>query len=111
IVLLDYSLTQIKQAMQRMGGNQRYIYVAADIYKLPFVDGLFDAATMIRTFHHMADPQAALHQVWRTLQPGAIFILEYANKQKLKSILRYILGRQTWSPFSLQRVEFEKLNY
>jgi ubiquinone/menaquinone biosynthesis C-methylase UbiE len=111
VVLLDYSLTQLQQAMERLGRNQRYIYVAADIYKLPFVDGLFDTATMIRTLHHMAEPQSALQQVRRTLQPGAIFILEYANKQNLKAILRYLIQRQSWSPFSLESVEFEKLNY
>src|SRR4030065_2880272 len=111
IVLLDYSLTQIKQAMQRMGGNQRYIYVAADIYKLPFVDDLFDAATMIRTLHHMAEPLTALQQVRQVLKPQAIFILEYANKHNLKAILRYWLRRQIWSPFSLQSVEFEKFNF
>jgi ubiquinone/menaquinone biosynthesis C-methylase UbiE len=111
VVLVDYSLTQLQQAMQRLGGNQRYLYVAADIYKLPFVEGLFDAATMIRTLHHMAEPQLALDQVRRTLQPGAIFILEYANKQNLKAILRYLVLKQSWSPFSLQSVEFEKLNF
>lgn len=111
IVLLDYSLTQLKQAMQRMGGNQRYIYVAADIYKLPFVDGLFDAATMIRTFHHMAEPAIALQQIRRAMQTGGSFILEYANKQNLKAILRYVIRKQTWSPFSIESVEFEKLNY
>jgi ubiquinone/menaquinone biosynthesis C-methylase UbiE len=111
VVLLDYSLSQLKQAMQRLGRNQRYIYVAADIYKLPFVDGLFDTATMIRTLHHMADPQTALHQIRRILQSGATFILEYANKQNLKAILRYFFRRQTWSPFSMQSVEFETLNY
>jgi ubiquinone/menaquinone biosynthesis C-methylase UbiE len=111
VVLLDYSLTQLQQARQRLGANQRFIYVAADIYKLPFVDGLFDTATMIRTLHHMAEPKAALYQVWRTLQPGAIFILEYANKQNLKAMLRYFFKRQIWSPFSLQSVEFEKLNF
>jgi ubiquinone/menaquinone biosynthesis C-methylase UbiE/uncharacterized protein YbaR (Trm112 family) len=111
VVLLDYSQSQLMQAMQRLGRNQRYIYVAADIYKLPFVDGLFDTATMIRTLHHMVKPKAALSQVRRTLQPGAIFILEYANKRNLKAILRYFIGRQTWSPFALQSVEFEKLNF
>ncbi len=111
VVLLDYSLTQLQQALQRLGRNQRYIYVAADIYKLPFVDGLFDAATMIRTIHHMVEPQAALEQVHRTLQPGAIFILEYANKQNMKAILRYLIRRQAWSPFTMQSVEFEKLNF
>lgn len=111
IVLLDYSLSQLKQAMARQRGNQRYIYVAADIYKLPFVDGLFDATTMIRTLHHMADPEAALRQVRQTMQPGGIFILEYANKHNLKAILRYLIRRQTWSPFSQESVEFEKLNF
>ena len=111
VVLLDYSLTQLKQAMQRLGNNQTYLYVAADIYKLPFVDGLFDTATMIRTLHHMADPQAALRQVRRTLQPGALFILEYANKHNLKAILRYSIRQQSWSPFTLESVEFERLNY
>ncbi len=111
IVLLDYSLTQLQQAMKRLGGNQRYVYVAADIYKLPFVDGLFDAATMIRTLHHLTDPQAALSQVYHSMHSGATFILEYANKQNLKAILRYITRQQDWSPFSLESIEFEKLNF
>ena len=111
IVLLDYSRTQLKQAQERLGRSERYIYVAADIYRLPFVDGLFDAATMIRTLHHMADAPAALHQVRNVLQPGAIFILEYANKRNLKSILRYALGRQTWNPYTLDPVEFAPLNF
>jgi ubiquinone/menaquinone biosynthesis C-methylase UbiE/uncharacterized protein YbaR (Trm112 family) len=111
VVLLDYSLTQLQQAMQRLGQSQRYIYVTADIYRLPFVEGLFDAATMIRTLHHLAEPLTALRQVRQALQPGAIFILEYANKLNLKAISRYLLRRQTWSPFSIEMVEFEKLNF
>ena len=111
VVLLDYSLTQLHQAVERLGKDRKYIYVAADIYRLPFVEGLFDAATMIRTFHHMAEPMAALKQVRLTLKPGASFILEYANKQNLKAILRYLVKRQSWSPFTLDSVEFETLNY
>ncbi len=111
VVLVDYSLTQLQQAVQKLGNDRRYIYVAADIYNLPFVDGLFDAATMIRTLHHMAEPLAALKQVRSALQPGAVFILEYANKQNLKAILRYLFKRQAWSPFDLKSVEFEKLNF
>jgi uncharacterized protein YbaR (Trm112 family) len=45
------------------------------------------------------------------LQPGATFILEYANKQNLKAILRYALRRQDWNPFTLEPVEFAKLNF
>jgi len=111
VVLLDYSRTQLKQAQELLGKSERFIYVAADIYRLPFVDGLFEAATMIRVLHHMADAPAALGQVRAVLQPGASFILEFANKRNLKSILRYALRRQDWNPFSLRSVEFAPLNF
>ena len=111
IVLLDYSRTQLQQAQERLGSNERFLFVAADAYRLPFVPGLFDAATMIRTLHHMADPPLALSQVQQTLRPGGIFILEYPNKRNLKAILRYTMRRQSWNPFSLEPVEFATLNF
>ncbi len=111
IALVDYSRTQLFQARQRLGDSHRYLYVAADIYRLPFVDGLFDAATMIRTLHHMADPDLALAQTHRVMSPEGIFILEFANKRNLKSILRYLTGKQEWSPFSQEPVEFVHLNF
>jgi ubiquinone/menaquinone biosynthesis C-methylase UbiE len=111
VVLVDYSRTQLQQAQERLGASHRYTYVAANAYHLPFEPGLFDAATMIRTLHHMADPAAAIYQIRQALQPGAVFILEFANKRNLKAILRYILRRQSWSPFTPQAVEFAKLNF
>ena len=111
VVLLDYSTTQLQQAQARLGKSDRYIFVAADVYRLPFVDGLFDGATMIRTLHHMADAPRALAQIRKVLQPGSIFILEFASKLNLTSILRYLLGRQAWSPFSQEPVEFVELNF
>jgi len=111
VVLLDYSRTQLRQAQERLGVSRRYIYVAGDAYRLPFVDGLFDTATMIRTLHHMADAPRAIGEVRRALQPGATFILEYASKHNLKAIARYALGRQGWSPFTPEPVEFAALNF
>jgi ubiquinone/menaquinone biosynthesis C-methylase UbiE len=111
IVLLDYSRTQLKQAQELLGNSDRFIYVAADIYRLPFVDGLFDAATMIRVLHHMADASVALRQVRNVMRPGACFILEFANKRNIKSILRYALRLQRWNPFSPESVEFAPLNF
>jgi SAM-dependent methyltransferase len=111
IVLVDYSRTQLEQAIKRLGLGKQYRYIAADVYHLPFVSGLFDAATMIRTLHHMADARQALCQVRRVLQCGATFILEFANKQNLKSIARFTLRRQFWNPFSPEPVEFAPLNF
>lgn len=111
IVLMDYSTTQLEQAQQRLGNSPRYVYVAADVYKLPFVDGLFDAATMIRVIHHMADAPKALQQIRQVMQPGGKFLLEYANKRNLKAVIRYWLGKQSWNPFSHEAVEFVPLNF
>ena len=120
IVLLDFSHTQLEQARRRLGDSSetgesgsghRYRYVAADIYRLPFVGGLFDGVTMIRTLHHMADARLALSQVRRVMQTGGIFLLEFANKLNLKAILRYAFGRQPWSPFSPEPIEFAPLNF
>jgi ubiquinone/menaquinone biosynthesis C-methylase UbiE len=111
IVLLDYSRTQLEQAQKRLGTSEKYVYVAADAYRLPFVDSLFDGATMIRTLHHMADAPKSLAQVARVLQPQSTFILEFANKLNFKAILRWLTRRQGWSPFTREPVEFAALNF
>jgi ubiquinone/menaquinone biosynthesis C-methylase UbiE len=111
ITLLDYSRTQLEQARARLGDNPNLRFVAADVYRLPFLEGAFDGATMIRTLHHMADAPAALAQVRRVLSENATFILEYANKRNLKSMLRYLLGKQKWSPYTAEPVEYLELNF
>jgi ubiquinone/menaquinone biosynthesis C-methylase UbiE len=111
IVLLDYSLTQMQQAQARLGRDKRFTYVAADVYRLPFVDRLFDGVTMIRVLHHIAKPSLALRQIKRVIRPKGSFILEFANKQHLKRILRYILTRQEDSPFTPETVEVSKLHF
>jgi SAM-dependent methyltransferase len=115
IVLLDYSRTQLQQARQRLGDTSangaHLTYVAADIYHLPFIRASFDAATMIRTLHHMIDPRRALSEVRQSLDDNALFILEFANKQNYKAILRFALRQQNWNPFSPEPVEFAALNF
>jgi SAM-dependent methyltransferase len=111
IVLFDYSRTQLAQAQARLGRSDRYLYVAGDVYRLPFVPGVFDAVVMIRVIHHLADAPAALRQIRAVLQPDAAFILEFASKRNLKAIARWLLRRQPWNPFDLAPVEFAPLNF
>lgn len=111
IVLIDYSLTQMQQAQARLGRDKRFTYVAADVYRLPFVDRLFDGVTMIRVLHHIAKPSIALQQIKRVIRPRGTFILEFANKQHLKRILRYLLTHQEYSPFTTETVEVSKLHF
>jgi len=111
VVLMDYSRTQLEQARERLGTSARYTFVAANVYQLPFKPKVFSAAMMIRVMHHLIEPLAALKEIKSTIADGGAFILEFANKQNLKSILRYALRQQTWSPFSPEPVEFVKLNF
>ena len=111
VVLMDYSLSQLQYAQEHLGRSSRFVYVAADAYHLPFADAVFDAATMIRVLHHMADVPAVLSQIRRVMARDAVFMLEHANKRHLKAILRYVLKRQTWNPFDQEPVEFVELNF
>ena len=111
IVLLDYSFSQLEYAQTHLGTSPRFLYVAADAYKPPFRDGVFDSATMIRVIHHMARVGDVLAQIRRVLISDGVFVLEHANKRNLKAMLRYALKKQEWNPYNLEPVEFVDLNF
>ena len=116
VVLMDYARSTLVEAREQITARfphraDRFRFVAADLYALPFVDGLFDTVTMVRVMHHVADVPAALAGIAVILKPGATFALEFANKRHLKAILRYLTRRQSWSPFAQQPYEFAALNF
>lgn len=111
IILLDYSRTMLRQAAEQWGHDARFRFVAADINHLPFMSGVISAATMIRVIHHIADVPNALTEINRVIAPEGAFVLEFANKRNVKSMARYALRRQVWSPYTPEPVEFVTLNY
>lgn len=110
VVLLDYSRSQLEFARQQYG-DERFLYVAANVYQMPFAPAVFDQVVMVRVLHHMQDPLAALQSIQQTMRRGGVFVLEFANKHNLKAIARWLLRRQSWNPFERQPVEFAELNY
>lgn len=111
VVLLDYSFSQLEYAREQLGASEKFIYVAADAYALPFKAAQFDGVSMVRTIHHMQNVQLAVRQAARVLTDDGVFLLEHANKQNLKAIVRYALKRQSWSPYERGPYEFVELNY
>ena len=111
VVLFDYSRSLLREAQAHLGDDPRFMYVAGNWYEMPFVDGLFDTLVQIRTLHHAADVPALFAQLARIARPGGDYILEFANKQNVKAILRYVVKRQDWSPFTPEPVEFVELNF
>ena len=111
IVLLDYARSQLEEAQRYLSQPDRYIFVVANVYHLPFVDNLFDALTMVRVMHHLTDAPRALAELQRVVRPEGVAVLEHANKRHLKAIARWLLRRQAWNPFDPQPVEFVDLNF
>ncbi len=110
VILLDYSLEQLQYARAKYG-DDGFLYVAADAYRMPFWPGVFDAATMIRVIHHFENFPAVIRQVRQALADDSSFILEFANKRNLKAMLRHLFGLNDWNPYALEPIEFVDLNF
>ncbi|MBI1293403.1 methyltransferase domain-containing protein [bacterium] len=111
IILFDYSRTLLADAVARWGSDPRFVFVAGNIYELPLASGTLDTLIMLRVMHHLADVPTAIKQLERVLHRQSLALIEYANKRNIKSIGRWALQQQEWSPFEPQPVEFVKLNY
>jgi ubiquinone/menaquinone biosynthesis C-methylase UbiE len=111
VVLLDYSRSLLHQAQAHLGRGPRMVYVAASFYSMPFVDGSFDTAMMVRVMHHVEHVASLLGEVARVLSSSGDYVFEFASKRHLKAILRYALRRQQWSPFDRSPYEFAEMNF
>lgn len=109
VILLDYSRSQLAFARQQLG-DERFIYVAADIYRLPLAANAVDTTVMVRVLHHIADVPLALRQIAHVTRPGGTLVLEHANKRHLMNILRCSL-RPGPNPFDRRPYEFAPLHY
>ncbi len=110
VVLVDYARTQLEEAQRYLGPDERFIFVAADVYNMPFVENMFDALVMIRVMHHLVNAPAALQELNRITSSNGAAIVEFASKRHLKAILRWLLRRQNWNPFDQKPHEFVELN-
>jgi SAM-dependent methyltransferase len=111
IILFDYSRTLLQEAVTQWGNDPRFVFVAGNIYQLSLAKASLDTLVMVRVMHHLADVPLALQQIRRVLHTGSVAVLEYANKRNMKSMARWLLRRQDWSPMAKEPVEFVKLNF
>ncbi|RIK18630.1 MAG: hypothetical protein DCC51_10165 [Anaerolineae bacterium] len=111
VVLFDFSRSLLREAQDHLRHDPRYLYVAGNWYDMPFVDGLFDALVQVRTLHHAADAPALFRELRRVAAPNAAYVLEFASKRNLKAMVRHAFGRQAWSPYDPEPVEFVALNF
>lgn len=74
VAAFDLSQRMLKRANRRVKGN-RIHYVAADLTRLPYPDGYFDAVVCGWVLEHLPDPRPGLTELTRILQPGGKMLL------------------------------------
>lgn len=92
IVIFDQSSKILNQAQDHAKSLGIEIKThEGDVYKLSQYDlGKFDCVVMVRVAHHLDDLGKALYEIGQLLNPGGVFILEFANKLHVKSAIRNV---------------------
>ncbi|MDR2429244.1 MAG: class I SAM-dependent methyltransferase [Candidatus Margulisbacteria bacterium] len=98
--LFDYAQKMLDLAKSAHG--EKLKTAQGSVYALPFANGKFDAVSMVRAAHHLADLPAAVAEIARVLKPGGRAVIEIANKRNILEILRWCCGRSKMRPFSLE---------
>ena len=89
-VACDFSLGMLQVGRQRVPALP---FVAGDGLRLPFGDGVFDAATISFGLRNVHDPQAALAELRRVTRPGGrLVVCEFSHP--------------TWAPWRTVYVEY-----
>lgn len=70
----DLSQRMLKRARRRLRSD-RVHQVAADLTRLPYPNGYFDAAVCGWVLEHLPDPSLGLRELARVLQPGGKLLL------------------------------------
>ena len=102
IVLSDYAsrVTLVDSSQQQLGLARTFLaeypkvsaarMEAAD---LQLDDASADLAMMVRVLHHLPEPAAELHEVYRILRPGGHAVVEVANVAHAVNRVRYLIRR------------------
>lgn len=88
-IILDYSLkTLMKNQDHIIKRFPNCILIAANAYRMPFEEDVFDGSLMVRVLHHIQNQKEYFNELARVLKKDGIYIQEFANKRHLKARVR-----------------------
>ncbi len=89
LVLVDYSMTNLSAAERQLAREPRLdgdvALVRANLYHLPFRDGVFDTGATVRVLHHLQELDRALAEMSRVI--GAHWLVDVPSKHHLRARL------------------------
>ena len=90
VVATDFDSESLSRIGPGAQGKRPTLRVAVNLYHLPFADGAFTGATMIRVSHHLEDPVAALREVARVLRGGARLVVSFNPRPSIGTLVNDI---------------------
>lgn len=75
LVAIDYS-TAVDACRENLGHDPNLHLVQADLYRLPFADGTFDAVYSLGVLQHTPDVERAFTSVARQVRPGGAIVVD-----------------------------------
>lgn len=119
VVGIDISEDMLEQAQEQNKHNPGIKFLLSNVENMEFQDNHFDMATARMVFHHVADCEAALNEVFRVLAPGGCFVLcegvppDHLTRQRYEDIFALKEERHTFSEAELinmfDRAGFENI--
>ncbi len=88
VVACDFDREALARLPPPGSDRTRRWRIAANLYHLPYRDGAFSAASLIRVYHHLDSPARALAEVSRVLCPGGRLLLSYAPRPSVGTLVQ-----------------------
>ncbi len=92
VILADYSTSELKEGIKRISAlpeQKKFSFVALNAYKLPYKNNSLQALLSVRVMHHLKNIELFWEELARTLSPGGVAIIEFANKNHILALVRH----------------------
>jgi ubiquinone/menaquinone biosynthesis C-methylase UbiE len=102
----DYSRQMLHRARKRLHSD-RVTHVAADLTRLPYADGCFDAVVCGWVLEHLPDPRPGLQELARVLRPGGRLLLLATEDTLTGALCSRLWHCRTYNRQELHRIAQE----
>jgi SAM-dependent methyltransferase len=103
VIAVDDSAPMLEAAAARLEGFGNVDLRQGLLEELPIEDGELDAALLILVLHHLAEPERALNEAYRTLKPGGRLLLVDMLPHEHESYRREM--GHVWLGFGTEEIE------
>jgi len=96
LILVDPSIKQLDIAKKRLSDYKNVDFVKVEKKDtVPAKDNSLDLLVMVRVSHHLPNPSATFAEIYRTLKPGGMAIIEIANEAHFVNRVKYLTQMKT----------------